>query len=514
MPNKTDIPVQNLALDLSNFRTIPQANELNSIHAMMAPKLDYFFGLMESLLDNGYLPTENILVLETIEDGISQYIVKEGNRRIGALKLIYGYIPRDEVAIPANLLKKIDNISADWKTANLQVPCVVYAVEETTTADFVVALTHGKGDKAGRVSWSSVARARHNRDVNRASEPGLDLLEKYLQIGRNFTTINATRWAGEYPLTVLDELMPRLASRLGASNAADLANKYPLSQYNDSIEKILRDIGLRKITFTRIRSTTIDIAAEYGIPAPSKPNSNSGTQGGTNGQPNATAGAQGGEDGEAAGSAGTQGGTDGQPNGTAGAQDGTDGQSAGSAGTQGGTDGQPDTGKPAAKKSVAVAIQDPLAVKRALQKFKPVGNNRNKVVTLRNEALQLDLAKNPLAFCFILRSMFEISAKAYCEDHKAFGGPSAVKIDGSDRSLVDVLIDITAYMTTPTPGGKQDQAKVRELYSAITDLRTPNRILSVMSLNQLIHNPVFLVSPDAISLAFGNIFPLLLAMNS
>jgi len=48
---------------------------------------------MESLLDDGYSPTENIIVL----DNTDHLVVKEGNRRIAALKLILGLHKNIEV---------------------------------------------------------------------------------------------------------------------------------------------------------------------------------------------------------------------------------------------------------------------------------------------------------------------------------------------------------------------------------------------------------------------------------
>lgn len=164
------------------------------------------------------------------------------------------------------------------------------------------------------------------------------------------------------------------------------------------------------------------------------------------------------------------------------------------------------------KKTVAVAIHDQKAVKQTLRKFRPVGDNRQKVETLRKEALELNLEKNPLAFCFLLRSMFEISAKAYCDDHKASGGPSTTKANGDNRSLVDILRDITNHITT-SPSQKQDKAIVKTLHGAMTELGKPQGILSVTSMNQLVHNPSFSVTASDISTLFGNIFPLLEAMN-
>lgn len=117
-----------------------------------------------------------------------------------------------------------------------------------------------------------------------------------------------------------------------------------------------------------------------------------------------------------------------------------------------------------------------------------------------------------MAFCFLLRSMFELSAKAYCDDHVASGGPSATKADGEERRLVDILRDIVKHMVA-LPTGKEDKAKQKQLHGALTELASPDSILSVTSMNNLVHNPKFSIRTSDISGMFGNIFPLLEAMN-
>jgi hypothetical protein len=159
-----------------------------------------------------------------------------------------------------------------------------------------------------------------------------------------------------------------------------------------------------------------------------------------------------------------------------------------------------------------VSIADPRAVKRTLRTFKPLGSNREKVVTLSDEATKLDLKKTPIAFCLLLRSMFEISAKAYCTDHQASGGPSATMPNGKDKILVNLLREITTHMTT-LPNQKKDAVKAKALHGALTELAKSDSILSVTSMNQLIHNPKFSITEGDISTMFGNIFPLLQAMN-
>ncbi len=484
MPITELTPVRKLKLDLSNYRTMKQADERNAVEAIIAIKPDWFWALMESLLDTGYLPTENILV-QSSAGARRSLVVKEGNRRIAALKLIHGIIPVDGLPIPKNILASIEEVSAGWKRANLNVPCAIYAPEEAETVNRIRSLTHGKGEKAGRDGWTAVARARHNRDENGAVEAALDLLEKYLEHGKNLTEQQGQRWAGDYPLSVLEEAMKRIAARIGTTNSTDLAKRYPKVSHRAQFEEIIRDIGLQVIRFDSLRRR--DIASEYGIPPdpsqtepPTKPN----------GSGNGTAGANPG-----AGS---------RPN--VGAPPAPNGNGSANPGTGSGTKAAP-AAVDGGRKIIAVPIHDPKQVARMLKKFAPKGANREKVASLLWEIKNIKLDKNPIAFCFLLRSMFEISAKAYCTDHKA-DGLSATK-NGTDRKLIEVLKDITRHLTN----NSQDQEAQRKLHGAITEIAKPEGILSVTSMNQLVHNPKFAHQPTDIAILFGNVFPLLEAMN-
>ena len=194
MPTTTSLNVQDLRLDLKNFRTIPQLSEGAAIGALVSINPDWFWALTESLLNDGYHLTENILVLAGGKSGTDME-VKEGNRRIAALKLIFGYARRTLVNMPTHVEAMISGLSDEWKNTNRLVPCALYQQNEAAAVDRIVQLTHGKGEKAGRDRWGAVPRARHNRDRNRQSEPGLDLLESYLRHGQNITSYQKQRWA-------------------------------------------------------------------------------------------------------------------------------------------------------------------------------------------------------------------------------------------------------------------------------------------------------------------------------
>lgn len=468
MPTTHQLEVSKLSLDLKNFRTVPQKNEKDAIRAMISIKPERFFAVMESIIDDGYLLTENIIILQ---EGTT-YTVKEGNRRIAALKLIHGQYKVDDFNLPVSIVDSIKKLDSSWKKDNSKVPCTVFNEKEIDKVDRVVTLAHGKGEKASRDPWNSVARARHNRDVKGVAEPSLDLLEKYLKKGNNINNQQKERWGGEYPLTVLDEALRKIYPRLAFKNTADLAKKYPSITKVAELEDILRDIGLEQIKFETIRNQAIDFATPYGIPPVSQAASsgNTTTTSSSIGGTNSTSG---GANTSAA----------------------TSGSSGSSTGSQSGTNNT----------SKARAVNDPKQVAALLKKFSPRGNNRQKVVTLRDEIKKLNITKNPIAFCFLLRSMFEISAKAYCSDH----GISTTQSGGKDKKLVDLLRSATNHLT----GNNTNTTMAKTLYGAMTEIAKSDGILSVTSMNQLVHNPSFSVLPGDICTLFGNIYPLLEAMN-
>jgi hypothetical protein len=449
------LPVKELRLDLKNFRTVSQKDELSALHTMISINPDRFWALTESLLETGYLPTENIIVLKD-KKGVLH--VREGNRRIGALKLAFKYLNSAGLSIPKRVEDMLKEINADWKKTNGDVPCAIYEEKDETLVDKIVALAHGKGEQAGRDSWSTVARARHNRDKNGASEIGLDLLEKYLTSGKNLTSHEKDLWSGLYPLTVLNEVVGKIAPRFGYSSSRDLVENYPV-KFRTELENILKDIGNERLKFETIRDKSNDFAAVYGIPT-----SSTSVKAGTKATI-PTAGGVG-------------------------------------ANTSSGT---------TAMGPRAIASTDPRSVIRALKTFAPRGKGRAKLVTLLEEARHLKLDKTPHAFCFVLRAIFEVSAKAYCTDHVASGLTLVDKKTGKDKTLASVLQEIVNHMTANKP---RTDPLCKELHGAMTELGKANGLLSVTSMNQLIHSTSFVVDETHICTVFSNVFPLLREMNS
>ncbi|MDP4236601.1 MAG: hypothetical protein Q8919_09160, partial [Bacteroidota bacterium] len=422
--------------------------------------------VMESLIKDGYLPTETIIVLQTG----AKNIVKEGNRRIACLKLIHGIHKPSNFDLPSSVLESIATLGDKWFEDNEEVGCSIFSLSEADVADRIVTLAHGKGEKASRDPWPSVARARHNRDQRNVAEPGLDLLEKYLKFGQNITGHQRETWAGDYKLSVLDEAMSKIYKNLGFTSSAEIAANYPKISNLHEVESILLDIGLDLIDFTKIRNPKLDFATSYGLKA----------------IPPSVTGAS-----RVATS----------PSGAA--------RSGNTAKTPGAKPGGT-TGNVGSKVAVAArAIADPLHVKRTLENFTPRGLNRQKVVSIRDEMKSIKLDKHPIAFCLLLRTVFEISAKAYCHDHSI--GSKVVDKNGKrrEKTLREQLKEVTSHLTK----NKTNTEATRLLHGAYMELAKPDGILSITTLNQLVHSPSFALSSTDICIMFGNIFPLLEQMN-
>jgi hypothetical protein len=338
-------------------------------------------------------------------------------------------------------------------------------------------LIHAKGEKAGRDQWAAVAKARFNRDVKKQKEVGLDLLESYLNNGKNLSPSQIERWSGDYNITVLDEVLPKIYSLLGCSSVDELFKLYPRKNQT-IIEKILFDIGIEKLGFKELRNKNNFFGLKYGLTVSSNTQHPTPTRTiGTSLLSSAPSGPQ-------------------------------------CASAQTGAPGLGRSDKPPAhavqRPPNANPSNNPKAVYKLLKDFKPRGNGREKVAALLNEMRNLKIEKHPHSFCFLLRSLFEISAKVYSDQNKDSGCPAMTKSDGNDKRLATGLNDIVSFMTSSST----DRVKLKSLHGAITEISKNDGILSVTSMNQLVHNPKFSIQVNDLCTLFGNVFPLLEELNS
>lgn len=463
-----ELQVSDLIIDLNNFRTVPQKDEINAINSMISLNPKRFWGLMDSLIETDYLPTENIIILEIVEKDKNKYIVKEGNRRIACLKILLGLVDLNQLNISQNKKDQIKNLPKEWYETNSKVNCSIYPESEIDKVNKIISLAHGKKEVASRDDWESVATARHNRQVNGAIELGLTLLEKYLDEGLNITKNEKILWSGKYSLTILDEALIKIHSKLGYTAAHEMVNDYPKIMNRELVEKILHDIGDGKLTFKNLRSN--DFFLKYEINSNSNSNSDLILNKEENNQVNSK---------------------------------------------ENNLRSAPENIKvnnhTPKRERTSTSISSTKNVTKLLKQLIITGSERSKILAIRNEMTNLKIENNPFAFCFLLRCLFELSAKVFCnqlQQKKIPNAPQYMK-NNEEKKLVDVLRDITDFLTI----NKSDKLMVKKLHGAMTEISRSDGILSVTSLNQLVHNPQFSVAPNDISIIFSNIFPLLDEMN-
>ena len=481
MAKVENLAVKDLELDLDNYRTTSQDSEIDAIKAMIAISPGNFYGVFESTLNDGFLPLENLIIQKVGQ----RLVVREGNRRTASLKICLGLIDVANFSFATQFIDKVMSLSSEWKNANTMVPCLVYSEEEKSEANRIVGLIHAKGKKAGRDPWKAIAKARFNRDEEHRSEPGLNLLESFLDRTSELSDDQKYKWSGTYPITVLDEAIKKVAPALSFKDAPELGKRFPTIPKVNEVDKLIYDIGTTKCKFKTIRQEEPNFLDTYALrSSDSKKNKSTDTDK-TNKNTNGNIRSDFSKEPESA------------PNTVAEGQD---------------SDAKDDNHPPNSNNRTtptsnitAYPINDLRHVKNLLSEFQPKGKHRAKVASLRDEMQKLSLKSTPIAFCLVLRSLFEISAKAYCKDHNI----KTTSNNGNDLKLVDLLRRCVSHLTN----NQQNQQMIKELHGALAELATNENLISITSMNQLTHNPVFSILPDQIAVRFSNVYPLLEKLN-
>ena len=259
MPKQKKLSVKSLKLDLTNFRALPQANEIEEIRILYYSAPEWFEGLLFSIAKEGYSSLESIGVLE--KNG--KYIVLEGNRRVSIFKLLLGVYSYNRLAIKMSKRAQevIESISSQWRTENSKVPCIVFNDGEEEILREIVRRTHGIDNKAARKTWESISKARESRDQQGNSEPELDLIEAILKKGAHHSEEQAKAWLSNIKFSLFQEIARELSKRIKIS-VEDIRDRYAANDLNahtiDALERIVAQIGQKKLKFSDIRKGNRD----------------------------------------------------------------------------------------------------------------------------------------------------------------------------------------------------------------------------------------------------------------
>ncbi len=237
MSKKKDIHISKLLLNTKNPRTMECTSQQECLSEIYHCGPSSFETLIKSILQQGFLQGENILV-KPAPHAPGKYIVEEGNRRISALKLLHGQKDLLKAkGIPDALRNAYKKLSAEKKEASTKIPCLIFSDEEKKDLLAEIAVRH-MSSSAPRDSWPSVQKARFARDYYDSNSPELELLERYFEGHQGI----GDRWAPVFPLTYLKDFLSKLPAHLGYKDAWQVARTYPDPATKDIIDKLIEDI--------------------------------------------------------------------------------------------------------------------------------------------------------------------------------------------------------------------------------------------------------------------------------
>ncbi len=161
------LKITELLLNSANPRFNPVEQQTEAITAMIGDQQEKLVSLAQSILQFGLNPTDLTLV-EPLEPYGKQWLVREGNRRITALKLLNEpeLIPNDFPKIKKEFKKLHATLD---KTLLENILCVV--IDDNKLADEWVRLKHtGMNGGAGTVPWDAQQSSRFNMQTSGNSD--------------------------------------------------------------------------------------------------------------------------------------------------------------------------------------------------------------------------------------------------------------------------------------------------------------------------------------------------------
>lgn len=154
-----EIEIINLLLDDANPRFLnPVDSQREALLKIVKGQQDKLYNLADIFVEYGALLHENLVVTpKKDEDG--KYIVKEGNRRLAALKiLLTPQIIETEDARLFQKFNRLHTVSLDKPISKMS--CLVTSDEKKIAA--IVSLRHnGENDGRGVVEWNTVQKIRN-----------------------------------------------------------------------------------------------------------------------------------------------------------------------------------------------------------------------------------------------------------------------------------------------------------------------------------------------------------------
>lgn len=253
------VPVDDIKLDVFNFRYYGQLNgQRDCIDAMLNDKNSGIFNIAKDIAEYGLTP--NPIVISKDEN--SGWIVREGNRRIMALKILN--IP--SIINEHPLYPKFNTLS---KRHENDVPATVDCItcdDESTILEYLDRLHSGYAGGIGRRDWSATNKTHYDMHRGKPGENALAIQAKEMvkkegvSIKEPYFITNLQRvlqnsgvqsklkmsFDGKSITTAIDKptfmkILKEIVARTGEKRAKDI---YVASQQQEFVDEIIEDLNV------------------------------------------------------------------------------------------------------------------------------------------------------------------------------------------------------------------------------------------------------------------------------
>lgn len=241
-----NLNITDLLLNTSNPRFDPVGHQKEAIDEIVLDQREKLVTLARHIAEYGLNPIDPLLV----QPHGTQWLIREGNRRATALKLVNepDLLPQEASALKKGFEELNHQLDSDLLK---NIPCIV--IEDEARINEWVRLKHtGQNEGAGTVGWDATQIARFRVTVEGKPDRRLEFLD-YLQ-SLDGIPLALKESLPSIKKTNFDRLMddPDVRTRLGLDIQEELLR--PIGEVNGLLLKVLQDLSSGQLTVSRIYS--------------------------------------------------------------------------------------------------------------------------------------------------------------------------------------------------------------------------------------------------------------------
>lgn len=263
-----NVLIDKLLLDSENPRIGSANNQREALQKILDDQEEKLFALAEDIVDEGLSPIDRLLVLSE-KKGDDRFITLEGNRRVGALKILANPHVLTDLHIKGSLQRRFEELAGSFKREEVE-PVACFEVSTREEGNKWIYLRHtGENEGRGVVDWSGLAASRF-----RGGDPALQALEFVKSYG-NLSGSDIETIDKKFPITTLERLLDTREIRdvIGVDVfERKLRSALPPEELMKPLKRMVLDLARKKVNVSKLKNKTEQIAYVKGFGAADTPN--------------------------------------------------------------------------------------------------------------------------------------------------------------------------------------------------------------------------------------------------